>query len=232
MQTIIPDPGHGTATQAAVALNSKYVNDEVKHAEINLNAFPLDYRPMNTTHSSSRYSGLAIALHWILALALVGIFAEGVYMADLPFSLQRVKLFNWHKWAGVCILALSAVRLAWRLIRRPPPLPRAIEEAMRLWQIHALHATHIGLYALFFIVPLLGWTYSNAAGFSIALFGVMPVPDLVSADKDLAALIKPLHEASAWAMAALVVMHVAAAVKHQWIDRDGLINRMRPVRNA
>jgi cytochrome b561 len=187
---------------------------------------------MNTASSTSRYNGFAMALHWVLALALVGIFAEGLYMADLPFSLQRVKLFNWHKWAGICILALSAVRLAWRLIRRPPALPRAIAQAMPQWQIHALHATHIGLYALFFVVPLLGWTYASAAGFSIALFGVLPIPDLVSADKALAEMIKPLHGAAAWALAALVAMHVAAALKHQFIDRDGLLDRMRPGRNT
>jgi cytochrome b561 len=169
-----------------------------------------------------------MALHWILAIALVIAFAEGTYMADLPFSIQRVKLFNWHKWAGICILALSVVRLAWRLMRRPPALPSAIALAMPTWQVRALHATHIGMYALFFVVPLLGWAYSSAAGFSIALFGVLPIPSLFSANKDLADLIKPLHGAAAWAMAALVAMHIAAALKHHFIDRDGLLDRMRP----
>lgn len=185
---------------------------------------------MNSSHTIARYNTMAIALHWVLALALVAIFAEGVYMADLPFSLQRVKLFNWHKWAGICILALSALRLIWRLVRRPPALPRAIAQAMPAWQLHALHATHVGLYALFFVVPLLGWAYSSAAGFSIALFGVITLPDLVLADKSLAEALQPLHVGAAWALAALVAMHVAAALKHQLIDRDGLLDRMRPVR--
>ncbi len=183
---------------------------------------------MNTTPTPSRYNGVSIALHWILALALVAIFAEGLYMADLPFSLQRVKLFNWHKWAGVSILALSAVRLAWRLLRSPPALPRAVVQAMPAWQVHALHATHLGLYALFFAVPLLGWAYSSAAGFSIALFGVLPVPDLLAADKALAETLKPLHAAAAWTLSALVAAHVAAALKHHFVDGDGLMDRMRP----
>jgi len=169
-----------------------------------------------------------MALHWILAIALVAIFSVGVYMADLPFSPQRLKLYNWHKWAGVTILALSVVRLAWRLTHTPPPLPGKVLAAMPGWQTAAYHATHVALYALFFIVPLVGWAYSSAAGFPIVLFGVLPLPDLVSADKALAELIMPWHEISAFALAGLVVLHVAAAIKHQLVDRDGLMQRMLP----
>jgi len=169
-----------------------------------------------------------MALHWILAIALVAIFSVGVYMADLPFSPQRLKLYNWHKWAGVTILALSVVRLAWRLTHTPPPLPGKVLAAMPGWQTAAYHATHVALYALFFIVPLVGWAYSSAAGFPIVLFGVLPLPDFVSADKALAELIKPWHEITAFALAGLVVLHVAAAVKHQLVDRDGLMQRMLP----
>lgn len=84
------------------------------------------------------------------------------------------------------------------------------------------------MYALFFIVPLLGWAYSSASGFQIVVFGVLPLPDLLSANKELAETIKPLHGLAAWALCALVVLHVAAALKHQFIDRDGLIGRMLP----
>ncbi|HQY75235.1 MAG TPA: cytochrome b [Rhodoferax sp.] len=182
---------------------------------------------MNST-STTRYSPVAMALHWILAIALVAIFSVGVYMADLPFSPQRLKLYNWHKWAGVTILALSVVRLAWRLTHTPPPLPGKVLAAMPGWQTAAYHATHVALYALFFIVPLVGWAYSSAAGFPIVLFGVLPLPDFVSADKALAELIKPWHEITAFALAGLVVLHVAAAVKHQLVDRDGLMQRMLP----
>ena len=114
-------------------------------------------------------------MHWILAIALVTIFILGHYMADLPFSPQRLKLYNWHKWAGVTILILSAARLAWRLTHRPPALPQTVTLAMPGWQMQAYHATHIVMYALFFMVPLLGWAYSSAAGFPVVLFGVLPV---------------------------------------------------------
>ena len=177
---------------------------------------------MNTA-ASSRYSSTAIALHWGLALAIVGSFSFGLYMTGLPFSPQRLKLYNWHKWAGICILTLSAARLWWRLTHRPPanvPMPR--------WQQRAAHATHGLLYALFFAVPLVGWAYSSAAGFPVVVFGVLPLPDFMPVDKTLADAIKPFHKYLAFTMAALVLAHVAAALKHQFLDRDALLARMWP----
>lgn len=184
----------------------------------------------NSNHAVSRYTTTAIVLHWGLGLALVGLFGMGLYMADLPFSPQRLKLYNWHKWAGITVLCLSVLRLVWRLTHRAPALPPKMAAAMPQWQHSAYHATHVALYALFFIVPLVGWAYSSAAGFPVVLFGVLPLPDWVSADKALAELIKPWHEISAFALAALVLLHVAAALKHHVIDKDALLDRMRPER--
>ncbi len=172
-----------------------------------------------------RYTSTAIGLHWLLALMIVGSFGVGLTMADLPISPQRVKLFNWHKWAGVTILALSAVRLLWRLTHRPPPdLP------MPAWQRHAAHGTHLALYVLCLAVPLAGWAYSSAAGFPVVWFGVLPLPDFVPADRPLAEALKALHGALAFTLAGIVLLHVAAALKHHWIDRDGTLQRMRPGR--
>lgn len=176
----------------------------------------------------ARYSGVAIALHWVLALALLGMVGFGLYMADLPFSPARLKLYNWHKWAGVCVLVLSLARLLWRLTHRPPELPAAMQAAMPAWQKLAHHGTHAALYALFFAIPLLGWAYSSAAGFPIVVFGVLPLPDWVPVSPDLAEALKPLHKWAALTMTALVGLHVAAVVKHQLIDRDGLLWRMWP----
>ena len=181
--------------------------------------------------ATARYTSVAVALHWVLGIALVAMFGFGLYMTDLPFSPQRLKLYNWHKWAGVTILLLSLLRLVWRLTHRPPALPAAIVSKMPGWQTLVHSATHMALYALFFVVPLIGWAYSSAAGFPVVLFGVLPLPDFVSPDKDLAALIKPWHEISAFALAGLVVLHLAAALKHHFIDRDGLITRILPWRS-
>ncbi|MFN3495526.1 MAG: cytochrome b [Hydrogenophaga sp.] len=173
-----------------------------------------------------RYHPLSVALHWLLGVALVAMFALGLYMEGLSFSPQKLKLYNWHKWAGMVIFTLSFVRLMWRLTHRPPALPAAIEQAMPAWQRWAHHATHGGLYVLFFAVPLLGWAYSSAAGFPIVVFGVLPLPDFVPVSEGLADALKPLHKYAAFAMAGLVLLHVAGALKHQFVDRDGLLGRM------
>ena len=198
---------------------------------IHLNSTTLDagstpYALWPAAPAESRYSRTAIVLHWVLGLAVLAVFGVGLYMANLPFCLLRMKLFNWHKWAGMCFLALSVLRLVWRLTHRPPALPARITAAMPTWQRWAHEVTHTGLYILFFAVPLIGWAYSSAAGFPIVVFGVLPLPDFVPADKALAALLKPWHELSAFALLGLALLHIAAALKHQWWDRDGLVNRM------
>ena len=177
-----------------------------------------------------RYSTVAIVLHWLLALVVLAMFAVGIYMTDLPFSPQRLKLYNWHKWAGVTFLALTLLRLVWRMTHRPPALPLAVTRTMPGWQHRAYHATHHLMYLLFFAVPLVGWAYSSAAGFPIVWFGQIPLPDLLPVNKELAELIKPLHKYLALALMALAGLHIAAAIKHQLVDRDGLLGRMLPGR--
>jgi cytochrome b561 len=172
--------------------------------------------------ASARYTRTAVALHWLLALMILGSLALGAYMADLPLSPTRIRLFNWHKWAGVTILLLSALRLLWRLTHPPPAdLP------MPAWQRRAAHATHLLLYALFFAVPLAGWAYSSAAGFPVVWFGVLPLPDWVPVDRALAQTLKGLHRVLAYALAAGVAVHLTATLKHHFIDRDVLLQRMR-----
>jgi cytochrome b561 len=171
--------------------------------------------------SSTRYTPVAITLHWLLALGLFGTFSLGVYMHELPFTPWRLKLYNWHKWAGVTILVLSFLRLAWRLTHRPPADP-----PMPDWQRKAAHAAHRLLYVLFFAVPLSGWAYSSAAGFPVVWFGVVPLPDFVPVNRDLADVLKGLHELFAMSLAAIVLVHVGGALKHQFFDRDGLLRRM------
>lgn len=180
--------------------------------------------------AAERYNALARGLHWLLGLGIVAMLALGLYMHELPFSPQRLKLYNWHKWAGVTILLLSGLRLLWRWWRRPPPLPPPVVQAMPAWQHKAHVGTHVLMYLLFFAVPLSGWAYSSAAGFPIVWFGVLPLPDWVPVSKPLADVLKEAHEVLSLSLGGLVVLHVAAVVKHQWLDRDGLLDRMLPAR--
>ena len=198
---------------------------------IHLNSWGHGSQPISSVNTDpavtpKRYSATAIALHWVLGVVIVAVFGVGLYMANLPFSPLRLKLYNWHKWTGMTLLDLSVFRLIWRVTHRPPALPGQIAVAMPTWQHHVHHATHTALYILFFAVPLLGWAYSSAVGFPIVLFGVLPLPDFVAADKAMAAFLKPLHLATAFALIGLALLHAAAALKHQFIDRDGLISRM------
>ncbi|MDM4768087.1 cytochrome b [Pelomonas sp. SE-A7] len=176
-----------------------------------------------TIAPEQRYSLPAMVLHWLLALAIVGAFGVGLYMTGLPFSPARLKLYNWHKWAGVSILLLSGLRLLWRLYRQPPA-----DLVMPEWQARAAHWTHGLLYALFFAVPLAGWAYSSAAGFPVVWFGLVPLPDLVSPDKALADSLKLAHKLLAYGLGLLVLAHLGAALKHHFVDRDGLLQRMLP----
>ena len=179
---------------------------------------------MTIATTRPRYTVPAIALHWLLALLITGSFAFGLYMVDLPFSPARLKQYNWHKWAGITILALSALRLLWRLSHRPPPL----DSSTPPWQAKASHVTHILLYVLFFAAPLAGWAYSSAAGFPVVYLGLFQLPDLVARSPELAITLKLTHRVLTYSLAALVLLHVAAALKHQWIDRDRLLARMNP----
>jgi cytochrome b561 len=178
------------------------------------------------SESSNRYTGVAIGLHWLMALMILGSLGMGWYMSDLPFSPQRLKYYNWHKWAGVTLLAVAVLRLLWRLTHRPPALSERIRRAMPPWQHQVAEWTHRLMYLLFFAVPLLGWAYSSAAGFPIVWFGVLPLPDFVPKDKALSEAIKPFHAIAAYTLLTLVVLHVAAALKHHFVDRDGLLARI------
>jgi len=171
--------------------------------------------------TTANYTRTAVALHWLVALLIIGGFAVGVTMVDLPLSPTKARVFAYHKWAGLTVLGLAAVRLAWRLTHpAPPDLP------MPLWQARVARATHVLLYVLMFAVPVLGWLYTSAAGFPVVYFKLIQIPDLVAKDKELAELLKPVHGALAWSLAVLVALHVAAALKHHFLERDATLRRM------
>lgn len=170
------------------------------------------------------YTRPAIALHWVLAILIVGNIAFGLYTVDLPLSPQKLRYFSWHKWTGVTIFILAAMRLLWRLGHPAPALP----EAMKGWERKVAHATHALLYVLFFAAPLTGWLFSSAAGFQTVYLGVLPIPDLLSKDKELAEVLRITHHWVNYTLAAVVAVHIASALKHHFIDHDDVLIRMLP----
>ena len=170
-----------------------------------------------------RYARTAVALHWLAAAFIVSGFAVGLWMTGLAFGPLQVRWYAYHKWIGITVFLLAALRIAWRW-RHPPPPP----VPMPPWQRRAAAATHMLLYALMFLIPLSGWTYSSATGISVVYLGLVPLPDLVAKDKGLAAVLKAVHGTLNYTLLALVIVHAGAALKHHIVDRDGVLARMLP----
>lgn len=171
-----------------------------------------------------RYSRPAIVLHWLVALAIVCAFPLGLYMHDLPLSPTKLHLYSYHKWIGITALILAVVRILWRITHQPPPLPRG----MPRWEQVAAHGVHHGLYLLMLAIPLSGWLMSSALGVPVVWLGVVQLPDLLDKNKELGDLLKLVHKLLNFTLLALFVVHVGAALKHHFVERDGLLARMLP----
>lgn len=174
--------------------------------------------------AASRYSGVAIALHWTGALLIFCGFGLGLFMTGLEFSPAKFRYYAWHKWIGITVFVVAAARLAWRAAVPPPPLP----PTMPAWQVRTSHGAHALMYALMFAIPLSGWLYSSATGVSVVYLGLLPLPNLVAKDKESARVLLAVHQALNFTLAAAVVVHTAAALRHHFVDRDGVLARMLP----
>jgi len=181
---------------------------------------------------STRYDTVAITLHWLSALAIVALLAMGWIMTDLtPGSSLQFSLYQWHKSVGITVLALTVLRLAWALTHRPPPLPTS----MPAWEQLAARLGHLGLYGLLFAMPLLGWAVVSTSPFNIptVLYGALPLPHLpglaeLPDKKAVHELLKDGHELGALALVGLLCVHIAAALRHHFVLRDGVLMRMVP----
>ena len=177
-------------------------------------------------NSPISYGMVAQAFHWIVAALVLVQFPLGVYAADLPVSLARLQWLTRHKSLGLLILAVVLVRLAWRAFNRPPSLP----DAMPRWERVGAHVDHWLIYALLLAAPLTGWLYASAAGLPAGWFGLFAVPDLVPKDRAAAAVYHDWHVALVTLLGALVAVHIGAALRHAFVRRDGVMQRMLPWR--
>ncbi len=173
--------------------------------------------------SGEQYSGVAILLHWLTAVLVVANLLLAVSMVPLPISPRKLQWYAWHKWIGITIFLMTWLRLAWRHLR-PPPLP----VPMPPWQRRAAAASHSLLYVLLLVIPVSGWLYSSTTGVQVVYLGLVPLPDLLPKDRALAASLKAVHVTLNVAMVTLVLIHVAAAVRHHFVDRDRVLARMVP----
>ncbi|WP_417668131.1 cytochrome b [Roseibium sp.] len=176
------------------------------------------------------YGLVAIVFHWTMAALILVLIALGLYMTSQPpTAASTFQLYQLHKSIGFVVLTLAVLRLVWRLLNRAPALPEGMPGIERL----AAHLGHAGLYALMFALPVSGWLMVSASPWNIptVVFDVLHVPHLpvpgILGDKQAAeATLKDVHEIAAWLLIALLVAHVAAALKHHFIARDTTLTRM------
>ena len=173
-----------------------------------------------------RYTGVAKTLHWLIGLMILISLGVGLYMVDLKLSPTKLQLYSWHKWAGVTIFALVLIRCVWRLTHTPPPLPIHLPR----WQRLVAEGTHYALYALMIAIPLTGWLMSSAKGFQTVYFGVLPIPDMLTKNKELGDTLNLVHRYLNYSMIAIIAAHIGAALKHHFIDKDDILRRMLPDR--
>ncbi len=172
------------------------------------------------------YTVTAKSLHWLMALLFFGMLSLGFYMVGLPLSPQKLQIYSWHKWAGITIFMLALFRLAWRISHVPPDLPDTMSRIAK-WLAHGAHWV---LYVLMLCIPLSGWLMSSAKGFQTVWFGIVPIPDLLSRDRELGNLLAQVHGYLNWLFIAFLAGHILAALMHQFINKDRLLERMLPTR--
>jgi cytochrome b561 len=174
----------------------------------------------------STYTKGAITFHWLIALLIIGNLIGGFTHESVSKEMMPV-VMGLHKASGITILFLSLARLGWRLTHRPPPLAATV----KVWEKGLAHATHWTFYILMLAIPLTGWLMVSAGArkWPLSWFGVFDIPFLpVAQDKAAADTYAERHEFLAFLIIAMLVLHIAAAIKHHFFDRDDTVARMLP----
>lgn len=179
---------------------------------------------MDAGRDGASYGAVAKSLHWLVVLLVVAMFLTAWYMTGLPIGPDKIKLYNLHKSIGIAVGALMILRLLWRLVSPPPPLPAD----MAGWERAAAHAAHAALYLLLIAQPLVGWLHSSAANFPVVVFNLFTLPPLVAPSESLKGQLEAVHGAIAWALLILIALHVAAALRHHFLLKDDVLRRMLP----
>ena len=174
--------------------------------------------------ASPRYTGVARLLHWVTALGIVAVAILGTWIGffDPKPDAFKYRLYNIHESIGITLLVITLIRLAWRVGHAPPPITPALPVPLAL----VAHATHYGIYALLIAMPVVGFLGTNAWGFPLSWFGLIPLPDPIGRHETLAPLFSTLHFWMALALGALLCAHVGGALFHHLIRKDDTLKRM------
>jgi cytochrome b561 len=172
-----------------------------------------------------RYSKVAILMHWVMAPLVLLNLLVGFFMETFANpSPQRNNVLFWHASIGTLILALAVFRLSWRLTHEPPPLPKSISKTQQT----AAHGLHWLLYVLILVQPISGYVHRMAGAHPVSFFGLFNLPALIGKNEALRLLTDVIHDSGAIVITLLVAGHIGVALKHRFIDRDAVMQRMTP----
>lgn len=173
----------------------------------------------------ARFGAVAKLFHWTMAAMILGMIGLGLYMHELPFSPEKFQLYGLHKSIGMTVLILGLLRLGWRAIDiRPDHTPGLPPKYVKLAAV-----AHWTLYGLMIALPLSGWLMTSATGTGVALYNTgLIAPGLIGADEDMVRVFRFIHDALGKALIAVVAIHIGAALKHQFFDKDATLRRMLP----
>ena len=171
-----------------------------------------------------RYTGVAQAFHWLVVAMLAVQYSVALWLVYvLPKSAEGA-LAEWHFSLGSSVLVIMLLRLGWRLTHPAPPPPADLSPGLRLLS----RATHWAFYAVFLVLPVLGWVAASAHGSQVRVAGLIPLPLIVPKDDPFGKLMQQVHPVVAIALLALIVLHIAGATYHALVKRDGVVQRMLP----
>lgn len=181
---------------------------------------------MQLKNNTTRYGVIAQLFHWTVVVLIVTQYVLANKANNLPLSLAKISTLATHKSVGITILALAILRLIWRWFNPVPPGPATAPR----WQNIASHVSHWSLYGLILLTPIVGWLMSSARNFSVSWFGLVTLPDFVEPDTTAYNFFRDAHEVLAIALFFIAIVHIAAALKHHFWDRDNVLRRMLPVK--
>jgi cytochrome b561 len=179
---------------------------------------------MPIRNTTARWGAIAQTFHWVIVVLIITQFVLINIEGTLPLGLQKLIWLARHKSVGITILGLAVLRLIWRWLNPTPELPDTLKPYERV----LAKVTHVGLYALLFIMPLTGWMMSSARNFPVSWFNLVQLPDLVGPNRALYDTLHTTHAVLAWLLVGVAILHVLAALKHHFVLKDDTLRRMLP----
>jgi cytochrome b561 len=175
--------------------------------------------------SPTRYTTVAQLFHWLIAALIATQFALAWTAEDLPLGMHKLAVLARHKSFGMTVLVLAILRLLWRFKNPPPVLPAGMTPIGRT----LARATHVAFYILLFAMPLTGWMMSSAKNYSVSWFGLFTWPNLIARSDAAFGFFKSAHDYLSDALFVIAILHVLAALKHHFWNKDDVFLRMLPL---